>query len=489
MRSGLLMRYIYNGAEYVIIFEKEISDYYSQPYDAMYNDLINIKKNVYTDEQIVITAYKKTDKSIWKHFYEIVNHLDIPTFFVHIKSNDKRVETYIQELCNDHINFELIKSATEFKRSDSFCITPFINAEVQVNGTIRPCCEIQVNPDYPNIKNMTLDCAYNSELFEKLRQDFINGQYPTACENCWKKEKVGITSKRQKDKWLFAKEYYTTDIFEKAKIKSLDIKLGFQCNLSCRICSSRHSSAWYTEDKKYDEVPKLHEIDYMTNKGKDFWISKFQQSKDVETIAFKGGEPLLDRTHLKLLKRLLEEGKKNVKIAYNTNGTIFPKHHLEILSEFDNVVFSLSIDNTGNKFEYERNGVAWEKVKSNLENFAKLDRSKYRIDFFISVSLMNVLDLTATVSYAESLDFKHEIGYVDFPAYFSLNNIPVISRQHIIDYLDSSPYERVREVSSKLKQNNYNNLNKEFWKNINEIDQRRGQNFTETYPEISKIMS
>jgi len=473
----------------VIIFEKEITEYYDQPYDAMYNDLLAIKKDVYTDEQIIITAYKKTDKSIWKHFYEIIHLLDIPTFFVHIKSNDKNVEKYIHELCYDHINFENTGSITVFERPDSFCITPFINAEVQVNGTIRPCCEIKVDPDYPNIKSTTLDSAYNSELFQKLRQDFINGQYPGACENCWKKEKVGVTSKRQRDKWLFDKEYYTTDIFEKPKIKSLDIKLGFQCNLSCRICSSRHSSAWYTEDKKYHSVPKLHEIDYTIDKGKDFWITKCQQTNDYETIAFKGGEPLLDRSHLKLLEQLLAQGKKNVKIAYNTNGTIFPVHHLKILSEFDNVVFSFSIDNTGNRFEYERNGIAWEKVKSNFENFSRLDRNKYRMDFFISVSLMNVLDLTETISYADSLEFTHEIGYVDSPAYYSLHNIPIDRRQHIINYLDSSPYERVREVSDKLKQDIYNNLNKEFWQKIHEIDLRRNQNFAETYPEMAKIMS
>ena len=90
----------------MIIFEKEISEYYDQPYDAMYNDLLAIKKDEYApDEQIVFTAYKKTDKSVWKHFYEIIHLLDIPTFFVHIKSNDKNVGKYIHEFCNNDINF------------------------------------------------------------------------------------------------------------------------------------------------------------------------------------------------------------------------------------------------------------------------------------------------------------------------------------------------------------------------------------------------
>ena len=203
----------------------------------------------------------------------------------------------------------------------------------------------------------------------------------------------------------------------------------------------------------------------------------------------KGGEPLLDHTHLKMLEKLLNLGKKDVKIHYNTNGTIFPEKHLEVLNEFDDVSFTLSIDNIGDRFEYERNGVEWEKVKTNLENFSKLDRNKYRIDFFTTVSLINVLDLTETMSYGDKLNFRHELNYVDGPEYFSIYNIPVDKRKHIIDYLDSSPYKRVREVSNKLKENTYHNLNKEFWRNIDAIDIRRDQNFVKTYPEMAKIMS
>ena len=70
------MKYTYNGAESVIIFEKEISEYYDQPYDAMYNDLLAIKKNEYApDEQIVFTAYYPTDDAIWKHLYGILELL------------------------------------------------------------------------------------------------------------------------------------------------------------------------------------------------------------------------------------------------------------------------------------------------------------------------------------------------------------------------------------------------------------------------------
>jgi MoaA/NifB/PqqE/SkfB family radical SAM enzyme len=227
----------------------------------------------------------------------------------------------------------------------------------------------------------------------------------------------------------------------------------------------------------------------MFDAGKDFWINQIEYFDEIEHISMKGGEPLLDRTHLKMLEKLLNLGKKDVKIHYNTNGTIFPEKHLEVLNEFDNVAFTLSIDNIGEKFEYERNGVAWEKVRLNLENFSKLDRNKYRIDFFTTVSLINVLDLTETMSYGDKLNFKHELNYVDGPEYFSIYNIPVDKRQHIIDYLDSSPYERVREVSARLKQDTYNNLNDEFWLNINAIDLRRNQNFAKTYPEMASIMS
>jgi len=91
------MKSEHNGSDYVNIFEKEISDYYNQPYEDMYYDLLAIKKDKYNNnDKIIITAYNDTDEHIWKHFFKIVKFLDIPTFFIHIKTDNEKLKFYIQ---------------------------------------------------------------------------------------------------------------------------------------------------------------------------------------------------------------------------------------------------------------------------------------------------------------------------------------------------------------------------------------------------------
>jgi len=475
----------------VIIFEKEISDYYNQPFEDMYKDLLSIKKDEYhINDKIVITAYKKTDKSLWKHFYKIIQTLDIPTSFIYVYSNDDEVQTFIKEFCNDVINFTRSGRITKFDREETFCIFPFTQIEVNPSGTISPCCAIDQDKLYkwPNIKNTTLEKAFYSKPFKKLRDEFRQGNKSDACVDCWRDEKKNITSLRQFGIIDFSNEYYTTDIFENPKIRNLDIKLGISCNLKCRICSKNNSSLWYAEDKKYNNVPKIHELDYSIDIHNEFWLEKIKQFKDIRFLTFKGGEPLLDTKHLKILQTLIDEGRTNVRIHYNTNGTIFPYKHLELLSMFNNVTFILSIDNLKEKFEYERNGVNWDTVKSNLKKFSKLDRKKFTIHFRTTVSIFNVLDLTTIYRYAKNLGFGVSFGHVINPDYFNLNNIPISKRQSIINYLKSSPYKEVQRIAN-IFNSTYNDLNSKFWDRVKEIDRRRNQDFTSTYPKIAEIMN
>ena len=378
---------------------------------------------------------------------------------------------------------------TNFQRHNNFCVTPFIGIEIKSDGKITPCCLINTHKmKWPTIKDTTVEEAFQSEPFEQLREDFRNNLYNEACNACWNNENKGITSKRQKCVDGVEKNF-TTDIYRKSKIKSLDLKLGIQCNLKCRICNKNQSSKWYTEDRKYLDVPPIQKLDYTIDMDNNFWIDKISNFNDLSCITMSGGEPLLDRTHIEMLERLLALGKKDTTIHYNTNGTIFPTKHLETLSKFDNVSFSFSIDNTGKRFEYERNGMSWDLVDSNLQKFAQLDRNKFFLDFHTTVSVFNILDLEDTLNYADNLNFTHELSVLYEPSYFSIENIPIHKRQEVIEYTDKSKHKRVREISQKLKQSTFSNLNKEFWQNIDAIDLRRNQNFLHTYPHIAKIMN
>ena len=65
---------------------------------------------------------------------------------------------------------------------------------------------------------------------------------------------------------------------------------------------------------------------------------------------------------------------ENIEIHYNTNGTHFPEEFIETWKKFRKVEIAFSIDNLGERFEYERSGAKWEEVEANIQRFHALKK-------------------------------------------------------------------------------------------------------------------
>ena len=95
----------------------------------------------------------------------------------------------------------------------------------------------------------------------------------------------------------------------------------------------------------------------------------------VEFFDFTGGEPLLIKKHYALLRKAVELGyAKNIKIHYNTNGTVMPpKDMFEVWKEFKHVEVMFSIDGIYDKFEYMRHPAKWNTFIQTLNTFKEKD--------------------------------------------------------------------------------------------------------------------
>ena len=56
----------------------------------------------------------------------------------------------------------------------------------------------------------------------------------------------------------------------------------------------------------------------------------------------------------------------NIEIHYNTNGTQFPEEFIETWRKFRKVEIAFSIDNLGERFEFERSGAKWAEVEAKI---------------------------------------------------------------------------------------------------------------------------
>lgn len=483
---------MYNGVEFVIIFEKEISEYYSQPFQDMFYDLKSIKKETYTDEQIIVTAYGDTDEGIWRHFFRIIEYLDIPTFFIHFSTNSRITERFIHNNCKDHVNctvdttdLRATLGSTRFDYPETICTTPFRGLEIVTNGNYRPCCVADKQFFYDNGKKMNIlthsvKDAWQSETYNNFRKDFLDGKKPKVCHACWNAEDAGLVSKRKNE--LKKDAAFTTDFFTTVDSPAeLDLKLGFSCNSKCRICYFGRSSAWYKEDKRFNEnLPQLHEVDYTFLTTEEFWHNFGKELNHLTHIKFIGGEPMLDKKHHSLLKTL----PKDISIEYVTNGTIYDETIIDLLQKFTDVTLVLSIDNIGEKFNYERHSVIkWETVAANI---AKYKMHNFHLHINCTVSIFNILSLDDVAEYSNNNSIGLYFNFLEVPEHFSVLNIE--NREQIINYLQSSKFKSVQELAEYFTGKKYKDLKLELEQELTKIDLRRNENFKEVYPEISNIM-
>ena len=138
---------------------------------------------------------------------------------------------------------------------------------------------------------------------------------------------------------LFRSGAYNQDI----DLLRLDYWTGDLCNLACVICGPQNSSVW----KQQLNIP----INRRINSVNDFWTNL--DLTKIKFVHFNGGEPLLSKEHVKFLHAF--PNKEQVTLNYNTNGTILPGKELnDLWLQFKLVQLDFSIDDIGDRFEYQR---------------------------------------------------------------------------------------------------------------------------------------
>jgi sulfatase maturation enzyme AslB (radical SAM superfamily) len=113
----------------------------------------------------------------------------------------------------------------------------------------------------------------------------------------------------------------------------------------------------------------------------------------LEQVYFAGGEPLIMKEHYTLLEKLIDAGKTDVRIQYNTNFSELrfkDKHVFEYWKHFKNVSVGASLDASGARAELMRKGTDWQQT---VDNRQRMMEEVPHVDFYVSatVSTMNVL--------------------------------------------------------------------------------------------------
>ena len=395
---------------------------------------------------------------------------------------------------------------------DKFCVLPWISLETSPIGTVRPCCLaeeeiVDNNGNKFDLTNASFVNIQHSNYMQNLRQEFLDQKQPSACRKCWREERAGRTSKRMHTldrlKHMLPDQTWTADA---KPLMFLDLKLGNICNLKCRICGSWSSSQFAveelanlgpTEDRKTNHHYQMLKQGAWPRENPTFWSEIDQVVDQIRYIEFTGGEPFMIQEHFDMLQRLVDRGiAHNIEIHYNTNGTQYPEDADEIWKHFKLVEIAFSIDDIGERFEYQRTNAVWAEVCRNLGWFRTLREhySNIRLQVCSTVNVFNVVYLEELAQWIDQQAFDFVYWNMMHEAYyFSISTLPADAKVAIATQLQQAVVDdRTRQEFAQIIDfmNRGVSLDGNILRmKIADLDRKRNQELSVVEPEFAKLIN
>ena len=349
--------------------------------------------------------------------------------------------------------------------SKTFCMAPWTHMHFMPNKDVNPCCLSPIRETIGNMEDQTIHEVWNSKEMRELRLKMLEGKdCSNFCHRCYEKEEDGFTSLRTHMNDSYADKHWnvvesTTDdgTVDELNLVHWDFRFSNICNQRCRTCGIEFSTQWHEDYIKLWEVdrqdapPKVKKI----WKTVDAFENDFETLFDkVEYIHFAGGEPLITDEHYRVLERLIDAGKTDVRIRYSTNFNVlkYKKYDLlEMWRHFDHIELIASLDDCGDRYNYLRKGGDWNTVVQNFDNLKAsglLEQGNIHWGLHPTISFWNVYYLP---------EFHRtciDLGMVDvnrkhdhFTTTFHLNNL-IFPEYYSCQIL---PAELKAKVASKLQ--------------------------------------
>lgn len=428
-------------------------------------------------------------------------------------------------------------------KSPSFCGAKFYNASMWLNaGWTTSCFHNPVHQiDLEEIKKNPR-ALHNTKVKREERAMMIRGEKPTGCQFCWVMEDVDKNnisdrvwqSTQFSEEWLdaaYKQDPMTTDY----ALGYLEVAFDRTCQLACTYCNSSISSTWAKDIRKngpykglisdgrnhyVGAVDDLQKWDYpawnpYTEAFFKWWDEELHSTLDILRIT--GGEPMMSGYTWKLLDWLRNNpNKSKTRIEMTTNLAYDHDTLMRFLDNVDKIDQDFWIFTSGEcigaKAEYVRDGHSWEQWQRNIDTV----HASGLID---KVSIMATMSAPSTDGYLDFLNYLLEqkrsrgrdwmfmsVNPVRFPTFHSVAVLPMPMRlkysQDILDFMSRTdvqelftPFEKehINRFAMYLEKmdvphNEYEykmeDLPGDFKRFYTQYDQRRGKDFTATFPNL-----
>jgi len=408
--------------------------------------------------------------------------------------------------------------AHRLMHSNTFCMMPWIHMHAFPDGRAYPCCLSEYWHPVGDLRKNTMEEVWNQEPYKNMRKNMIEDKPCKECSKCYEQESNGFFSLRYDSNRNYGHHVSLIDktlpdgTNPEFNLRYWDVRFSNLCNFSCRTCGPIFSSNWYNDHVKlYNRKPDVLGRDMLrveyTAGDEDTMIKQMlPHIPYLEQVYFAGGEPLIMKEHYFMLEKLIEYGKTDIRIQYNTNFSELAfkdKHVFEYWKHFKNVSVGASLDASGARGELMRKGTDW---RQTVENRQRMIEEVPHVDFYVSstISAMNVLHV---------LDFHKEwsklglvkprdwnINVCQSPEWYRVDilpqkfkeNVVIPAYQEHIEWLDPQDSLRratngYKSVVSMMQNTDASHLLPRFKKEVEKLDQIRNENFWKIFPELNEF--
>lgn len=247
---------------------------------------------------------------------------------------------------------------------EHFCVAPWVNIHINPEGNIKPCC-YGSGTDFGEIQN--LDWSYitgDNKTLNQLKSDMMSDTQPAYCHGCTEAQ------------WY--EEFLNPDLIlsheHEFQLKSIDVRWGITCQLSCTYCDQWNSSTWAQLEQRSGN--KIIPIQGRTYKNQyDPLLEFIKTHRDhIHRVNMLGGEPLLLPENSQLLDIIRPDTR--VELFTNLNLDLERNPIFQKLADRDNVTWRISMENVEHRFEFVRRGASWDQQVKNLKLLSEITRSQ-----------------------------------------------------------------------------------------------------------------
>ncbi len=381
---------------------------------------------------------------------------------------------------------------------------------------------------------------------EKLnqRQQMLKGERPEGCSYCWKMEDTGEMSDRHyRSGEPWAMQDFTAikqnPIDDRWTPRYVEVNFNNACNFKCSYCSPQFSTTWGKEIAVYGQyptspphnapehfqgrnrpIPNREDNPYVTAFWK-WWPTLY---KNLKHFRMTGGEPMMDNNTYKVFQYIIDNPKEDLHLNVTSNmcppdGKLKNKYFdmvkkICIEEKVEHFMQFVSVDAWGKKAEYIRNGLEFNRMWDNVDEFLYRIPVRNSVTFIITYNNLSVTSLDKLLEGILELRKRHsktyqrvwfDIPLLRQPAWQQVTLLPESYQaihQDNIEYMRENSGEEKGlhifkdfEIQKMLRNLAYWRKNadastqnkKNFYAFFNEHDRRRLTNFETVFPEMSEF--